>query len=50
MPKNRVINAVSTMLASIVGFLLLSVDPIDGGFSTTYMGTKGLLAYLFQHL
>ena len=44
MPKNRVINAVSTMLASIVGFLLLSVDPIDGGFSTTYMGTKGLLA------
>ena len=29
MPKNRVINAVSTMLASIVGFLLLSVDPID---------------------
>jgi len=44
MPQNKVINAVSTMLASIVGFLLLSVNPIDGGFDTTYMGTKGLLA------
>lgn len=44
MPKNRVINATSTMLASIVGFLLLSVDSIEGGFSTTYMGTKGLMA------
>ena len=44
MPQNRVINATSTMLASIVGFLLLSVNAIDGGFDTTYMGTKGLMA------
>lgn len=44
MPKNNQINAVSTMMASIVGFLLLSVSQIDGGFSTSYMGTKGLLA------
>lgn len=44
MPQNRVINATSTMLASIVGFLLLSVNAIDGGFDTTYMGTKGLIA------
>lgn len=32
------------MLASVVSFLLLSVSPIEGGFSTEYMGTKGLLA------
>lgn len=44
MPQNRVINATSTMLAAIVGFLLLSVNAIDGGFDTTYMGTKGLMA------
>lgn len=44
MPQNRVINATSTMLAAIVGFLLLSVNAIDGGFDTTYMGTKGLIA------
>lgn len=44
MPKNNQINAVSTMLASIVGFLLLSVSQIDSGFSTAYMGTKGLLS------
>lgn len=44
MPQNKVINATSTMLASIVGFLLLSVNSIEGGFDTTYMGTKGLMA------
>lgn len=44
MPKNKIINTTSVMLASIVSFLLLSVSPIEGGFSTEYMGTKGLLA------
>ena len=44
MPQNKVINATSTMLASIVGFLLLSVSSIEGGFVTTYMGTKGIMA------
>lgn len=44
MPKNKVINATSTMLASIVGFLLLSANQIEGGISTDYMGTKGLMA------
>ncbi|WP_160673289.1 lactose-specific PTS transporter subunit EIIC [Clostridium sp. C8-1-8] len=44
MPKNNQINSTSTMLASVVGFLLLSVSQINGGISTTYMGTKGLLA------
>ncbi|MGX7265889.1 PTS lactose transporter subunit IIBC [Enterococcus crotali] len=44
MPKNKSINATSTMLASIVGFLLLSVNQIEGGFSVDYLGTKGLIA------
>lgn len=44
LPKNKVINTASVMLASIVSFLLLSVTQVDGNFSTTYMGTKGLLA------
>ena len=44
MPKNKIINTTSVMLASLVSFLLLSVSPIEGGFSTEYMGTKGLLA------
>lgn len=43
-PKGKNINTTSVMLASIVSFLLLSVTQIDGGFSTEYMGTKGLLA------
>lgn len=44
MPKNKVINSTSVMLAAVVGFLILSVTQIDGGFSTEYLGTKGLLA------
>ncbi|WP_057912829.1 PTS lactose transporter subunit IIBC [Peribacillus muralis] len=44
MPKNKYINSTSTMLAAIVGFIVLSVTQIDGGFSTEYLGTKGLLA------
>lgn len=44
MPANKKINAVSVMLASIVGFLLLSADQIDGGLANGYMGTKGILA------
>lgn len=44
LPKNKVINTTSVMLASIVSFLLLSVTQVDGNFSPTYMGTKGLLA------
>ncbi len=44
LPKSKVINTTSVMLASIVSFLLLSVTQVDGNFSTTYMGTKGLLA------
>lgn len=44
MPLNKKINIMSVMLASICGFLFLSVMEIDGGISTTYLGTKGLIA------
>lgn len=44
MPKTRQINMVSVMVAAIIGFLLLSVDKVDGGISLAYMGTKGLLS------
>lgn len=43
MPDTRRINATSTMLAAIVGFLLLTTTQIDGGVSMDYMGTKGIL-------
>lgn len=44
LPKIRQINIVSVMIVSIISFLLISVESIDGGFSSTYMGTKGPLA------
>ncbi|SDQ02637.1 lactose-specific PTS transporter subunit EIIC (plasmid) [Carnobacterium viridans] len=44
LPKNNQINNISTMLAAIVGFLLLSSDPIEGGFASGYLGTTGLLS------
>lgn len=44
MPANKKINAVSVMLASIVSFLLLSADQVEGGLANGYMGTKGILA------
>lgn len=43
MPRNNQINNISTMIAAIVCFLLISVDSIDGGFANGYMGSKGLL-------
>lgn len=44
LPKNNQINNISTMLAAIVGFLLLSSDPIVGGFASGYLGSTGLLS------
>ncbi|HEM3614009.1 TPA: PTS lactose transporter subunit IIBC [Streptococcus suis] len=43
LPKTNQINFISTMIASISGFLLLASDGIEGGFANAYMGTKGLL-------
>lgn len=44
LPTDNQINNISTMLAAIVGFLLLSSDQIEGGFGSGYLGTTGLLA------
>lgn len=43
LPKTNQINFISTMIASISGFLILASDGIEGGFASGYMGTKGLL-------
>lgn len=43
LPKTNQINFISTMIASISGFLLLASDAIENGFANGYMGTKGLL-------
>ena len=41
--KTNQINFISTMIASVSGFLLLASDEIKAGFDSGYMGTKGLL-------
>lgn len=47
LPATNQINATSTMLASIIGFLLVSADKLatetDSGISLAFGGTKGLL-------
>lgn len=44
MESTKQINYLSTMLASICGFLLLASDQIEGGFGAGFLGTKGLLS------
>lgn len=44
LPNTSQINNISTMLASIIGFLLLSSDAIEGGFGSGFLGTTGLLS------
>ena len=44
LPATNQINFLSTMLASMVGFLLMAAEPAkEGGFLSAFMGTKGLL-------
>ena len=44
LPATNQINFLYTMLASMVGFLLMAAEPAkEGGFLTAFMGTKGLL-------
>lgn len=55
MPVDNQINNVSTMMAAIIGFLVLGVDSIEGGFSSGFMGSKGLLcsfivAFVVAHI
>ena len=44
MEKTNQINYMSTLLAAIVGLLMLAANPIAGGFATDFLGTKGLLS------
>ena len=43
MPATNQVNYISTLLASMVGLLLLAADPTKDGFATGFLGTKGLL-------
>ena len=43
MPATNQVNYISTLLASMVGLLLLAADPTKTGVATGFLGTKGLL-------
>ena len=44
MESTNQINYISTMLASIIGFVIMAAEPAEGGgILTGFMGTKGLL-------
>ena len=43
MPVDNQINAISTMMCSMIGFMVVAVDSIKDGFASGYMGSKGLL-------
>ncbi len=44
MESTNQINYISTMLAAIIGFIIMAAQPASGGgFLTGFMGTKGLL-------
>ncbi|HGK9941884.1 TPA: lactose-specific PTS transporter subunit EIIC [Streptococcus pneumoniae] len=44
MEKTNQINYMSTLLAAIVGLLMLAAVPIESGLATGFLGTKGLLS------
>lgn len=44
MEKTNQINYMSTLLAAIVGLLMLAADTIENGLATGFLGTKGLLS------
>ncbi|HZJ86675.1 MAG TPA: lactose/cellobiose PTS transporter subunit IIB [Erysipelothrix sp.] len=48
MGVEKQMNAVSTMLASSIGFLLLTTHLTDGAFAKELMGTTGLLSSFFS--
>ena len=43
MPRNNQINFISTMVCATVGLFILASDPIEGGFASDCLGSKGLL-------
>lgn len=44
LPAAKQINNIATLITAIIGFLLLSSDPIEGGFGSGFLGTSGLLS------
>lgn len=44
LPIDTQLNTVSVMFASLVGFMFLSADQIEDGFSNGFMGSTGLIA------
>lgn len=44
LPATNQINNIATLITAIMGFLLLSSDPIKGGFDSSHLGTSGLIA------
>ena len=43
MPRNNQINFLSTMVCATVGLFILASDPLEGGFASDCLGSKGLL-------
>lgn len=43
LPNKHKLNGNSISMGAIAGFLLLSVDQIENGFATAFMGTSGLI-------
>ena len=43
MPRNNQINFLSAMVCATVGLLILASDPVEGGFASDCLGSKGLL-------
>lgn len=44
LPLTKQITPISTIVASLLGVLLLSTDIIEGGITTNYLGTSGIIA------
>lgn len=44
LPATTQINNIATLITAIMGFLLLSSDPVKDGFGSSHLGTSGLLS------
>lgn len=44
MPVGKKINVLATMISAISVYLIMMADPIEGGITTEYLGSSGMLA------
>lgn len=44
MPVGKKINVLATMISAISVYLIMMADPIEGGITTDYLGSSGMLA------